>query len=179
MSIYEFLVQHFSYGILFLWSILEGEIGLALAGFLAHEGSLRYEYIVIIAVCGALLGDVALFLTGYFFKNRVETWLHNYERKVQRIWQWFERYGVWVIIFERFIYGTHIPALLVIGMSGLRFGKFLFFDILGVIFWAVSFTALGYFFGQDAIDLLSFFQRHLSIIILLALFGLTFWQFRK
>ncbi|WP_151901002.1 hypothetical protein [Sulfurimonas hydrogeniphila] len=62
----EFLLHHFSYWILFFWSILEGEIGLTLAGFLAKKGVFSIEKIILIATAGALIGDILLYTSGRF-----------------------------------------------------------------------------------------------------------------
>ena len=166
----DFLIQHFSYGLLFVWSIFEGEIGLTFAGYLSKEGGLYYPYVLAIAITGALIGDSILFLIGYFSKSKTEAWLHSYQDRVQRTEGWFQRYGGWVIVFERFIYGTHIPALLIIGMSGFSFLRFFLLDIIGVVLWAVTFTTLGFLFGQTIIDILALVQRHLTVILLAAMF---------
>jgi len=179
MNIYNFLYEHFSYTILFIWSIFEGEIGLTIAGMLSEKGKFSFQYILLIAVLGALIGDISLFLIGYFFKKKTENILKNYKTKVKRIEHWFKTYGSWIIIFERFIYGTHIPALLVLGTSDYNFIKFLLLDIIGVILWAVTFTSIGYYFGQNAIDMLVFIQHHLSVIVFLLFFFFILCQYKK
>ncbi|QOP45450.1 DedA family protein [Sulfurimonas paralvinellae] len=179
MDIYNFLYEHFSYTILFIWSIFEGEIGLTIAGMLSNKGSLTFQYVLGIAVIGALIGDITLFAIGYFSKHNAEKILQQYEKKVQSIERWFQHYGSWIIIFERFIYGTHIPALLVLGSSGYSFIKFLLLDILGVVLWAMTFTTLGFYFGQNAIDVLVFIQHHLSVVIFLFFFFFIIYQYKK
>ena len=179
MDIYNFLYEHFSYSALFIWSLFEGEIGLALAGMLSKEKALLFEYVVAIAIIGALLGDITVFLTGYFFRRKSKVLLKTYEKKVKNIERWLRKYGSWVIIFERFIYGTHIPALLMLGTSQYSFLKFFFLDIIGVTLWALTFTTLGFYFGEKAIDTLFFIQHHLSIVMLLGLFFLLVYKLKN
>jgi len=179
MDIYNFLYEHFSYTLLFIWSIFEGEIGLTLAGMLSQEKRLLFQYVLVVAIIGAFIGDITLFSVGYFSKNKTETFLQNHKQKVQSIEKWFKKYGSWIIIFERFIYGTHIPALLILGSSRYNFIKFLFLDIIGVILWALTFTTIGFFFGQDAIDILVFIQHHLSVVIFLFFFFFIIYQYKK
>jgi len=175
----DYLIGHFSYKILFVWSFLEGEIGLALAGFMVRQGHFQIEYVIPIAIGGAFLGDLTLFLTGKLFKTRVEALLQSHRKKVTRVEEWFRLYGSWIIVFERFIYGTHIPALLTLGVSGYSFIKFLFLDLIGVTLWAISFTTLGYLFGQTVIDILTLIQRHLTIVLLAALFFYLIYLLQK
>ena len=179
MDIYNFLYEHFSYSILFVWSLFEGEIGLAIAGMLSEQQILLFKYVLIISILGAILGDTALFTTGYLFRHKSKTLLKTYEKRVTNIEKWLHKYGSWVIIFERFIYGTHIPALLMLGTSQYSFMKFLLLDIIGVSFWALTFTSLGFYFGQQAIDTLFFIQHHISIVILLILFFFLIYKIKN
>ncbi|WP_295421239.1 DedA family protein [Sulfurovum sp.] len=174
-----YLIAHFSYNILFLWSILEGEIGLALAGYMVAQGKFELPQVLLITISGAFLGDMILFLLGRLFKSKTEMLLKKYEKKMQRIENWFRRFGSWIVVFERFIYGTHIPALLMLGISGFSFWKFLVLDITGVVLWALTFTTLGYYFGHTVIDLLTFVQRHLTIALLVILFFYIIYLLQK
>ena len=176
---YDFLIAHFSYYVLFFWSILEGEIGLTLGGFLSHEGSLEYIKVFVIAFSGAFIGDMIIFSIGYFSKSKAEMLLSRYQDKVKNIESWFKKYGALVIVFERFLYATHIPSLLIIGASGIHFFKFLLFDILGIFLWSATFTSIGYFFGRDALELLSFVQHHMYVVLILFLFVGIIYKYKK
>ncbi len=175
----EFLIAHFSYKILFVWSIFEGEIGLALAGYMVAQERFALPQVLLITISGALIGDMSVFLLGRLFKKKAEALLRNYAKRMQRVEKWFLRFGGWIIVFERFIYGTHIPALLMLGVSGFGFWKFLLLDIIGVVLWAVTFTTLGYMFGQTVIDMLSFAQRHMTIVLLAGLFFYGIYLLQK
>jgi len=163
----DYLISHFSYSILFIWSIFEGEIGLALAGFLSKNGHFIFENIIFIAITGALIGDISLFLFGKIFSQKAQKWLTRYSIKITSIEKWFNKNAPLLIIFERFIYGTHIPSLLLISLSGYSFFKFLIADIIGVTLWALTFTTLGYYFGHNVIDMILLAQRHISLVLLL------------
>jgi len=175
----EYLISHFSYTILFFWSFLEGEIGLALAGFMIAKGRFDFPTVFLITFSGAMIGDLLLFGTGRLFKQKTETVLHRYDKKLRRGEKWFRHFGSWIIVFERFIYGTHIPALLMMGVSGFNFWKFFLLEIVGVALWSVTFTSLGYYFGQTVINLLTFTQRHLTITFLVLLFFYIVYQLQK
>jgi membrane protein DedA with SNARE-associated domain len=169
------LLLTYGYLSLFVWCLLEGEIGLMLAGWLASEGKVfTYEYVIYIAIIGAVIGDHILYILGRFFKKRAEEWLEAYGHKSQVLKQWFKKWGAFVIVFERFVYGTHIPALLSVGLSGYNYWKFLLFDVLGTVLWAVTFVSIGYYFGNHVINIILFAQKNIlwiliavSIVILL------------
>ncbi len=175
-----FLIEHFSYAVLFIWSILEGEIGLALGGFLSNDGGFVFYKVVGIAICGALIGDISIFLIGRYSDTKVKVWLSKYHSHLEIIKKWFKKNVILLILFERFIYGTHIPSLLFIGMSGYSFVKFLLLDIIGVTLWSFVFTSLGYYFGENVINIIMLLQRHLSVLFLiLFVFAILFIQNRK
>ena len=165
--IYTFLEHYFNYYILFGWSILEGEVGLVLAGAFTQEGKFIYEYVLLTAISGAYLGDTFVFFLGRHYKLKAEQWLQHHEKKVKKTEDIFSRYGSWILFFERYIYGAHIPSLLIIGASEYSVVKFLIIDLLAVSLWATTFTALGYFFGSEVIQLLNLVSRYLSVIIIL------------
>jgi len=168
----HYLIEHFSYWILFVWSLFEGEIGLTLGGYLSKESDLIFSKVIIIAIIGAFISDITVFLVGKYSNAKVEKWLGNYKNRLQLIKIWFKKNVIWLILFERFIYGTHIPSLLFIGMSGYSFWKFLIFDIIGIIMWAITFTTLGYYFGESVIDVIMLLQQHLSIVFIMLFLGL-------
>lgn len=164
------LLLTYGYTALFIWSLLEGEIGLMLTGWLASDKQyFTYEHIIYIAIAGALIGDHLVYITGRFFAPKAKVWLKAYEEKRVKIQRWFRKYGALVIVFERFIYGTHIPALLTVGISEYPYLKFLFFDIIGTILWAFTFVSVGYYLGDSAIQLILFIQKNI-LWMLFALF---------
>ncbi len=175
-SIPILFLSTYGYVALFIWSLLEGEIGLMLAGYLASTGrvfSLEEAYFV--AISGAFIGDNAIFVFGRLFERRAKRWLEQNPSRKRRVLAWFQKWSAWLIIFERFIYGTHIPALLTVSMSGYSYLKFLLFDIIGIVLWAALFLSLGYFFGQDAIELILFIQKNIFLVIfILIIFILLF-----
>ncbi|BCD67860.1 DedA family protein [Nitratiruptor sp. YY09-18] len=165
------LLLGYGYVALFIWSVLEGEIGLMLAGWLAHKGKVfTYENIILIASIGALLGDTFTFSVGRFFKNRAQKWLNTHPQKKKIANRLVRKYGSLIIIFERFIYGTHIPVMLTLGMTGYSYAKFFLYEIVGVFLWAVTFTSIGYYLGDTAIQIVILLQKRLLALILILLF---------
>lgn len=79
------------------------------------------------------------------------------------------------IVFERFIYSTHIPALLTIGMSGYSFWKFLISDLVGIVLWAFVFVSIGYHFGHSAIAMALFVQKNLVLVVFITAMFLLFY----
>ncbi len=170
------LLAH-GYIALFIWSVMEGEIGLVLAGWLAQQGRVfSYEDVIWVATVGALIGDTITFSIGKFFEKKALTWLDAHPDKKQLAHRWIRRYGPFIIIFERFIYGTHIPVLLTLGLTGYSYLKFYFYEIIGVVLWAVTFTSIGYYFGDTAIQFIVLIQK--NMLALLFILIVLIWLFK-
>jgi membrane protein DedA with SNARE-associated domain len=165
------------YSALFIWSILEGEIGLILAGWLSSQHLVfDYRYVILTAIGGAAIGDMIPFLTGKLFKKTANKWLNRYPEKKEKIKKWIKKWGPLVIIFERFVYGTHIPVLLTFGLLDYRFSKFLFFDIIGIILWSFTFVSIGYYFGQNTVYLILLIQKNIVIWFFIFLILYVFFK---
>ena len=174
------LLLTYGYIALFIWSILEGEIGLMLSGFLASNKEVfSFANIIIISSIGAFIGDNTLFLLGRFFEPKAKKWLAKYKGRGLSIQNYFRKYGAFVIIFERFIYGTHIPALLIVGLSKYPYAKFLIYDIIGILLWSAVFTSIGFYFGNTAIDIIIFAQKNLLVVLFVAVLFYLLLQNKK
>ncbi|WP_457605703.1 DedA family protein [Nitratifractor sp.] len=179
MQIFQFPVQlllEHGYLALFIWSVLEGEIGLMLAGWLSSIHQVfDYRQVILVAIAGATLGDLSVFLVGRFFERRALRWLRKKPGREKEVRAWIARWGALVIVFERFIYGTHIPVLLSLGMSGYSFWRFLLFDLIGIVLWAFTFVSVGYLFGQRVIDLILFAQKNLLLVLVILILFFLFY----
>ncbi len=150
---------------LFIWSILEGEFGLIFAGILIKEGYFSFEKVFLIAFFGAVLGDSVSFFIGKFSKKLAYKILKKYKKVLDKIENWVKNYGGFIILFERYLYGTHIPALILLGMSGYSTLKFYLFEIIGVAIWVLFYVSLGYFFGHYALSLFNLIIQNISFVV--------------
>lgn len=142
------LIQNYGYAIVFVWTFLEGETIVALAGFAAYQGHLKLEYIIPIAIVGAMLGDHAFF---YFGRYKGRQFLAKHPRlnaKAERIHLLLERYQGWIIFGSRFMYGFRTVIPMALGVSRLSVIKFFFFNFVGAVVWAILFAFGGYAFGN-------------------------------
>jgi hypothetical protein len=56
------LLKEYGYIILFLWSILEGEMGLIMGGIMSHTGDMQYFMTIFVAGLGGFTGDQIYFI---------------------------------------------------------------------------------------------------------------------
>ena len=59
-------LQEYGYIILFLWSILEGELGLIMAGILWHTGDMGISISILVGGFGGFVGGQSFFFFGRY-----------------------------------------------------------------------------------------------------------------
>jgi membrane protein DedA with SNARE-associated domain len=146
----EHLISHYGYAALIIGTFVEGESFLVVAGFAAHLGYLKLQWVILAAFAGSMAGDQF-----YFFLGRVkgEAFLKRrprWETQVKRVWKYLDRYRTLLIIGFRFAYGFRTVTPFAIGLSNIRASRFLVLNMIGAFGWSVVVALLGYFFGAAA-----------------------------
>jgi membrane protein DedA with SNARE-associated domain len=136
------LVETYGYYAVFGGALLEGETVLALAGFAASNGYLNIGLVIAVAIVGAVIGDQIFFAIGRLAKGKV---FAN---------RGLVRYGGWLVVLVRFMYGFRIAGPIAIGISDMHWGRFFFFNTLGAIIWAPLIAGAGFFFGHALLQVL-------------------------
>jgi len=136
---------------LFFGFFLPGDSLLFTAGFLASQHYLNIYLLVPLIFLGALLGDNV----GYFIGNKMgKKVFHKPDSRFfkqeyrERAEEFYKKHGSKTIILARFIPFIRTFAPLLAGVGKMNYKKFLFFDILGSLFWSASITLMGFFLGN-------------------------------
>jgi membrane-associated protein len=115
--------------------------------------------LMLLMMTAAILGDYTGYMKGrwlgpkLFSKPDSRFFKREYLDKTRH---YYEKYGVFSFIMGRFlpVVRTLIPILA--GASGLKVGKFSYFNISGGIIWIGALTSLGYFLGERFPGLLKY-----------------------
>jgi membrane protein DedA with SNARE-associated domain len=174
------LLTDYGYLAVFVGSLLEGETILVLAGFAAHQGYLSLYLVVVLASCGGAMGDQIYFFLG---RRHGKALLRRYPRlsgPAQRFNRLLMRFHEGLIVGVRFMYGLRILGPIVIGMSEVPAWRFVVFNAIGAVIWAVTITALGFLFGHALQLLLAEVEQYESVAIVVIvgvplLLGLVHW----
>ncbi|NNN15457.1 MAG: DedA family protein [Acidimicrobiaceae bacterium] len=136
----------------FVGFIFPGETAVILGGVLAYEHRIPLAAAMAAASAGAIIGDSV----GYYIGKR---WGHYIiERLSGRLVKASTVHGAVSYIARRGGVGVFIgrftTALRVLvpgaaGMAGMHYRKFLFYNALGGVCWAVGFSILGYLAGAS------------------------------
>jgi membrane-associated protein len=83
------------------------------------------------------------------------------QEHIDRTHAFFDRYGGKTIVIARFVPIVRTFAPFVAGIGKMDYGRFLLFNVTGGVFWVVSLTTAGYFFGN-----LPIVKDNLSLVVL-------------
>lgn len=165
------LLDMYGYPILFLFTLLEGETVVAAAGFAAHLGYLRLEYVIFVALIGAAIGDQLFFLFGKWKGREYLERRPDVLQRVARIHRLLERYQNHFIFGSRFMYGFRMLIPVALGTTSITFRRFFFFNLLGAAVWAILFANLGFLFGGVLEAVLGRIKRVEEFLLLFIIVG--------
>jgi len=106
--------------------------------------------VILILLAASFLGDNTNFFIGRsighkLYKRNFVLIKRDY---IDKTHVFYEKYGAVTLIFARFVPIVRTFAPFVAGIGEMNYHRFVMFSIVGNILWVVSFTVLGYFFGN-------------------------------
>jgi membrane protein DedA with SNARE-associated domain len=155
-----FLLEKYGYIILFAWSILEGELGLIMAGLMSHKGTMDLYLAIFVAGLGGFVGDQIYFYVGRFNKAYVHRKFSGQRRKFALAHLLLQKYG-WPIIFaQRYMYGMRTIIPISIGLTRYSAKMFAFINILSAWCWAAVTILPIWYFGEEILKVLTWAKEH-------------------
>lgn len=170
------LIAHYGnwvYGILFLiifcetglviLPFLPGDSLLFVVGALSASGSLNVQWIVLLLMAAAFLGDNTNYWIGRFLGARIfkpnSRWLNR--KHLAKTEAFYAKHGGKTVFLARFLPILRTFAPFVAGIGHMPYPRFLMFSILGTITWINGLVFAGYFFGN-----IPFIKNNLTWVIL-------------
>jgi len=129
-----------------------GEAVIAVAGAAAASGTL--DPVVLVSICWAagVAGDTTSWALGRRYGAaalpRIGSRIGLTKARVDAVARRVARGGGWVLIAGRFVGPVRVLAPFLTGASGMRYRKFLPFDIAGIALWAGTYLAIGWAFSD-------------------------------
>ena len=154
------LLKEYGYVILFVWSIMEGELGLIMAGTLSHTGDMNLPTAIFVAGLGGFTGDQIYFWIGRYNKKWIRKYLHEHRRKFALAHLLLKKYGWPVIFFQRYLYGLRTVIPMSIGLTRYSAKKFAIINFISAQIWAAVTIVLAYIFGEQIIGVLEYAKHH-------------------
>jgi len=153
-------LKEYGYIILFLWSIVEGEMGLAMAGILTRTGDMSYGWAIFVAGLGGFVGDQFYFYIGRFNKKYIHQKLHKQRREIAISYLLLKKYGGFIIFIQRYLYGLRTIIPMSIGISNYSAKKFALINLISAWLWAAIIITPAYLYGEQILSVLSYARQH-------------------
>lgn len=161
---------------LFLYSLGGGFVALVGAAVLSFMGKMDLSLSITIAFVANALGDVMLFYMARYQRGMMMEGIKKHRRKLALSHMLMKKYGSWIILLQKFVYGIKTLIPIAIGLTKYDFKKFLVLNIASSAVWALV-VGIGSYYSGSALmkvaDLIS--QKPWIAPLILVLFGSLLW----
>lgn len=185
-SFFEAQYSVMIYLFLFLFAVLEnlippipGDVVTALGAFMVGTNKLHFTGVFIATTIGSSIGFTLLFLCGKFLgkelivKKNFTFFRYNDILKAE---QWIQKYGLWLVLANRFLPGIRSVISLSAGFARLSTYKVVVLSFISSSLWNTILIYLGYSLGtnwlivQDTLKhILSQYSKYFLIFSLIVL----------
>lgn len=167
----EHFIISYGYPALMAGSIIEGEAALIGAGLASHIHLINGSLSILICIFFPLLSDTFFFILGKTKGKKVVEKIPFLNNKLNYVVSVMSTHAPKAVFLSRFAYGFRNVLPAYFGFSGISYKKFIFYDFLGAIVWALTFFSVGYFSGA----LLKIFvdRRHLKFYAIFIIFAVA------
>lgn len=148
---------------------LPGDSLLFTSGFLASQGFMSIYILAPLCFIAAILGDSAGYGLGHKFGKRLfrrEDSIFFHKDHLVRAKNFYEKHGGKTIILARFMPVVRTFAPVVAGVGAMQYRKFVMFNLIGAVLWAIGVTLAGYYLGSLIPDVDKYLLPIIGLIII-------------
>lgn len=154
-----------------------GDTLMVIGGFFVAQGALPLELTFIVLTLGSVTGCVLAWGLGHQGLGLRRLITPAY---LERIKQNYARWGIWILIVNRFIPGLRGAFMLSAGLIKMPLKPILIWGTLSSVIWNSALLGLGYVFSDSLENLLQIFEAYgKSVLILIGLIVIGVFLFRK
>jgi membrane protein DedA with SNARE-associated domain len=159
-----------------LFPPIPSELIMPLAGFTVAQGKMNFGIAVFAGTVGTMIGTYAWYFLGklvnyqrlQIWTDRYGKWIHVTANDIDRVNDWFNKYGAKAVFFGRMVPGIRTLISLPAGINNMPIVTFTIYSIIGTAIWTVALTAAGFLLGENYASI----EQYLAPISKLVLFGL-------
>jgi membrane-associated protein len=165
----------------FVGVILPGEIGVILGGVLANQHKLPLAAVLVAGILGAVIGDSIGYWVGKRYGETILSKIPNRILKpehIKRSEESIRQFGGKAVFIGRFTAALRALVPGMAGMSHIRYGRFLAWNVLGGAVWATAFVILGYLAGSQYKQI-EHYANYIGLGLLVAIGAFLFLRHRR
>ena len=136
---------------------IPSEIILPFGGFMTTYTSMTVTGVVIASTAGSVVGAVILYGIGLLLDvERLEKIIDRFghilritKEDIHKADAWFDKYGIWTVLFCRMVPLIRSLISIPAGMSNMKFWLFLVFTTVGTLIWNIILVSVGAALGDN------------------------------
>lgn len=191
------LMEQYGYWGVFLLIAIENifppipsEVILTFGGAMTAQTDLTVTGVIFVSTAGSVLGAIILYGIGLMLDvERLEKIIDRYGKilrltkdDIHRADAWFDKYGIWTVLFCRLIPLIRSLISIPAGMSNMNFGLFLLFTTIGTLVWNTILVNVGAAVGENWHEIVGYmdvFSNVVYVILILIFILVLVWYFKK
>jgi membrane protein DedA with SNARE-associated domain len=161
------------------------DIIIVAAGSLAGLGKVDFSLLLILSTAGSMAGFMTMYAIGEWFGVRIlETGKLKFIAidKVHILERWFNAYGYWIVVGNRFLAGTRAVVSFFAGMSRLSLWKTTILATLSSLTWNVILLFAGKKLGENWREISVYLEAYGELTTFLIIVGVLLylaWHLRR
>jgi membrane protein DedA with SNARE-associated domain len=180
IDFFQHLIDQFGYAgvfvLLFIENIfppLPSEVVAPFCGFAAARGELSFPGVVVAAVLGSMVGQMPWYFAGRILgrrrvvalSGRFGRWLTVTPHEVERVFDWFQRFGAASVFFGRMVPAIRAVISLPAGIAKMPLATFLAYSLAGTTIWMGGLAYAGYKLGQNYTLVAKYLEPGTKIVV--------------
>lgn len=174
----HYLIEHYGYLTILIWTFIEGETIVILAGMAVASGigGLELGWVIASAVTGSFSGDQFYYYLGRHYGPKIIAKRLSWQEGAQRVYKHLHRHQYWLILTFRFYYGLRNVTPFVVGAAQIPRLRFFVLNLIGAIVWAICFAGGGYLLGETLKLFMDDYHRYAIYVLGAFMFAaFMFW----
>ncbi len=162
-----------------LFPPIPSELIMPLAGFTVAQGKMNFWLAVFAGTIGTMAGTYAWYYLGRLVNyQRLQAWTDRYgkwikvtAKDIDRVNDWFNKYGSKAVFFGRMVPGIRTLISLPAGINKMPLATYTIYSLVGTAIWTLALTAAGFLLGDNYASIEQYLAP-VSKFVLLGLVGL-------
>jgi len=96
------------------------------------------------------------------------------KKYLEKTKQYYQKYGPMTVVIGRFVPIVRTFAPILAGVGEMHYRKFLFFNVMGALLWAVGLSLLGFFLGSSFPGIDKYITEIVILIVILSILPILF-----
>lgn len=179
----------YAYVFLFLAAYVENifppapaDMVVVFGAYFVGKGVLGFAGVLISTTLGSFMGFMTLYALAYWFELKILEkkafrWVN--QDSVHKVQNWFQRFGYWIVLSNRFLSGFRSVISLVAGLTKLDWKKVSLFSFISALIWNSILVYIGYILGENWEKVGNYLKTYSVFIIFTAVVVIVIIWIRK